>query len=189
MYIGEVNVRQNELAALVKAAECLKIKGLAAPDEDPSLSSSNRERTSLNSRDDTSSPPSKRRRNESDDDININDKSANFNQSNDASDASDTSNQHIKIEPSDEENEGLLAANQVDVSLKIGQEEYRTTDGMLCGNGENGGNKDASGNNELNFLKNASSIKDEDSFFSMNEMAGPSGVNNVSELLCRIVGE
>ncbi|KAB7505306.1 Longitudinals lacking protein-like [Armadillidium nasatum] len=37
MYIGEVNVRQNELAALIKAAECLKIKGLAVPDEEPSV--------------------------------------------------------------------------------------------------------------------------------------------------------
>ncbi|XP_050697788.1 longitudinals lacking protein, isoforms H/M/V-like isoform X12 [Eriocheir sinensis] len=35
MYIGEVDVRQSELAGLIKAAECLRIKGLAVPDEDP----------------------------------------------------------------------------------------------------------------------------------------------------------
>ena len=39
MYIGEVNVLQTELAGLIKAAECLKIKGLAVPD-DPVLTSS-----------------------------------------------------------------------------------------------------------------------------------------------------
>ncbi|XP_064118717.1 zinc finger protein Xfin-like isoform X3 [Macrobrachium nipponense] len=33
MYIGEVNVVQNDLACLIKAAECLRIKGLAVPDE------------------------------------------------------------------------------------------------------------------------------------------------------------
>ncbi|XP_076050781.1 zinc finger protein 131-like isoform X2 [Oratosquilla oratoria] len=33
MYIGEVNVLQNDLAGLIKAAECLRIKGLAVPDE------------------------------------------------------------------------------------------------------------------------------------------------------------
>ncbi|XP_045583205.1 longitudinals lacking protein, isoforms H/M/V isoform X7 [Procambarus clarkii] len=36
MYVGEVNVLQNELAGLIKAAECLMIKGLAVPDEAPS---------------------------------------------------------------------------------------------------------------------------------------------------------
>ncbi|XP_047480001.1 longitudinals lacking protein, isoforms H/M/V-like isoform X1 [Penaeus chinensis] len=35
MYLGEVNVLQNELAGLIKAAECLRIKGLAVPDESP----------------------------------------------------------------------------------------------------------------------------------------------------------
>ncbi|XP_053641899.1 longitudinals lacking protein, isoforms H/M/V isoform X3 [Cherax quadricarinatus] len=37
MYLGEVNVLQNELAGLIKAAECLRIKGLAVPDESPPL--------------------------------------------------------------------------------------------------------------------------------------------------------
>ncbi|CAL4064351.1 unnamed protein product [Meganyctiphanes norvegica] len=36
MYLGEVNVLQNDLARLIKAAECLRIKGLAVPDEAPS---------------------------------------------------------------------------------------------------------------------------------------------------------
>lgn len=35
MYIGEVNVLQTELSSLIKAAECLKVKGLAVPDEPP----------------------------------------------------------------------------------------------------------------------------------------------------------
>ncbi|KAK7080528.1 hypothetical protein SK128_026793 [Halocaridina rubra] len=36
MYLGEVSVLQADLAGLIKAAECLKIKGLAVPDEAPS---------------------------------------------------------------------------------------------------------------------------------------------------------
>lgn len=35
MYVGEVNVVQEKLTSLIKAAECLRIKGLAVPDEDP----------------------------------------------------------------------------------------------------------------------------------------------------------
>jgi len=35
MYVGEVNVVQEKLASLIKAAECLRIKGLAVPDEEP----------------------------------------------------------------------------------------------------------------------------------------------------------
>lgn len=35
MYIGEVNVVQDKLAGLIKSAECLRIKGLAVPDETP----------------------------------------------------------------------------------------------------------------------------------------------------------
>lgn len=35
MYLGEVNVLQTDLSRLIKAAECLRIKGLAVPDETP----------------------------------------------------------------------------------------------------------------------------------------------------------
>ena len=35
MYVGEVNVLQTDLSGLIKAAECLRIKGLAVPDESP----------------------------------------------------------------------------------------------------------------------------------------------------------
>lgn len=35
MYAGEANVAQSDLARLIKAAECLRIKGLAVPDEAP----------------------------------------------------------------------------------------------------------------------------------------------------------
>lgn len=41
MYDGEVNVLQEHLSSLIKAAECLKIKGLAVADSDPSEHSSN----------------------------------------------------------------------------------------------------------------------------------------------------
>ncbi|KAK4301654.1 hypothetical protein Pmani_026212 [Petrolisthes manimaculis] len=69
MYIGEVNVRQNELSSLIKAAECLRIKGLAVPDEEPKKSasaSSNASGTTgqSRSRPEQSSPPAKRRRGE-----------------------------------------------------------------------------------------------------------------------------
>ncbi|XP_050728486.1 longitudinals lacking protein-like isoform X25 [Eriocheir sinensis] len=64
MYLGEVNVRQSDLASLIKAAENLRIKGLAVPDDEPpkkgSVSSS---RTDTNRREGGSgSPPSKRKR-------------------------------------------------------------------------------------------------------------------------------
>ncbi|XP_066971415.1 longitudinals lacking protein-like isoform X2 [Macrobrachium rosenbergii] len=36
MYVGEGNVLQTELSGLIKAAECLRIKGLAEPNEAPS---------------------------------------------------------------------------------------------------------------------------------------------------------
>ena len=35
MYVGLVDVKQSSLSSLIKAAECLQIKGLAGPDEDP----------------------------------------------------------------------------------------------------------------------------------------------------------
>ena len=69
MYIGEVDVRQSELAGLLKVAECLFIKGLAVPDEDPSKDKTNNsqkdtsENTGKNINKRTSvSPPSHRKR-------------------------------------------------------------------------------------------------------------------------------
>ncbi|XP_050686862.1 longitudinals lacking protein, isoforms H/M/V-like isoform X2 [Eriocheir sinensis] len=59
MYVGEVNVLQNELAGLIKAAECLMIKGLAVPDESPSKESKENKRTYVGTED---SPLSKRRK-------------------------------------------------------------------------------------------------------------------------------
>ncbi|XP_071551380.1 uncharacterized protein [Panulirus ornatus] len=55
MYLGEVNVLQADLAGLIKAAECLKIKGLAVPDEAPTARSPNKDKRSASIRD--SSPP------------------------------------------------------------------------------------------------------------------------------------
>ncbi|XP_069957488.1 protein tramtrack, beta isoform isoform X16 [Cherax quadricarinatus] len=68
MYIGEVNVRQNELSSLIKAAECLRIKGLAVPDEEPKKSSGSSSSGCTTSvpqgrqRPEQTSPPAKRRR-------------------------------------------------------------------------------------------------------------------------------
>ena len=73
MYIGEVNVRQNDLASLIKAAECLRIKGLAVPDDDGSKpqttavntsSSASRQQPSDSHSRDYTSPAAKRRRTE-----------------------------------------------------------------------------------------------------------------------------
>ena len=63
MYIGEVNVVQEKLANLIKAAECLKIKGLAVPDEDPTEGKENIGREShKRSQRTEDSPRAKRRR-------------------------------------------------------------------------------------------------------------------------------
>ncbi|XP_068225819.1 protein tramtrack, beta isoform-like isoform X2 [Palaemon carinicauda] len=61
MYIGEVNVRQNELSSLLKAAECLKVKGLAVREDDQTQTDSPKRHGSREKRD-VSSPPTKRRR-------------------------------------------------------------------------------------------------------------------------------
>ncbi|XP_047491965.1 broad-complex core protein isoforms 1/2/3/4/5-like isoform X2 [Penaeus chinensis] len=63
MYAGVVNVAQNDLARLIKAAELLQIKGLAVPDEPPQEAES--KKTTVppwSSRDDRSSPHPKRRK-------------------------------------------------------------------------------------------------------------------------------
>ena len=64
MYVGEVNVVQEKLSGLIKAAECLRIKGLAVPDEEPSPTkqSSREKRTIDNS---ISSDPKRRRQDDS----------------------------------------------------------------------------------------------------------------------------
>lgn len=38
MYLGQVDVAQSELPSLIKTAECLRIKGLAIPDDEPQKS-------------------------------------------------------------------------------------------------------------------------------------------------------
>lgn len=63
MYIGEVDVRQSELAGLIKAAECLRIKGLAVPDEDPTKAQKKGPASVPERRED--SPPAKRKRRDS----------------------------------------------------------------------------------------------------------------------------
>ena len=72
MYVGEVNVVQEKLAGLIKAAECLKIKGLAVPDEDPmdnkESSSLGREQHKRSQRNEDS-PRAKRRRRDNSTDI------------------------------------------------------------------------------------------------------------------------
>ena len=39
MYVGEVNVVRDKLASLIRSAECLSIRGLAVPDEEPNKGS------------------------------------------------------------------------------------------------------------------------------------------------------
>ncbi|XP_068211055.1 longitudinals lacking protein, isoforms H/M/V-like isoform X27 [Palaemon carinicauda] len=65
MYDGVVSVAQNDLARLIKAAEVLRIKGLAVPDEPPPSKNDVASRKSTHrSSDDRSSPHPKRRRRE-----------------------------------------------------------------------------------------------------------------------------
>ncbi len=56
MYAGVVNVAQTDLARLIKAAELLKVKGLAVPDEPPPEETRKNSSPSWSSRDDRSSP-------------------------------------------------------------------------------------------------------------------------------------
>lgn len=62
MYVGEVNVLQNNLSGLIKAAEGLRIKGLAVPDESPVEESSQDAKRSIPWSSD--GPDGKRRRSE-----------------------------------------------------------------------------------------------------------------------------
>ncbi|KAG0723553.1 Longitudinals lacking protein, isoform G [Chionoecetes opilio] len=68
MYLGEVNVRQSDLASLIKAAENLRIKGLAVPDDEPPNKSSGggsmASRGELRRDGGMGSPPAKRKRRE-----------------------------------------------------------------------------------------------------------------------------
>ncbi|KAG0711192.1 Longitudinals lacking protein, isoform G [Chionoecetes opilio] len=63
MYAGYVNVAQNDLARLIKAAETLSIKGLAVPDEPPT-DNDNKSNQSRAGREERTSPQPKRRRRE-----------------------------------------------------------------------------------------------------------------------------
>nr|XP_045591891.1 uncharacterized protein LOC123753938 [Procambarus clarkii]XP_045591893.1 uncharacterized protein LOC123753938 [Procambarus clarkii]XP_045591894.1 uncharacterized protein LOC123753938 [Procambarus clarkii]XP_045591895.1 uncharacterized protein LOC123753938 [Procambarus clarkii] len=58
MYLGQVDVAQSELTSLIKTAECLRIKGLAIPDDEPQQTS----RRGPEERDREGSPPSKKKR-------------------------------------------------------------------------------------------------------------------------------
>ena len=59
MYLGEVNVPQEKLGNLIKVAECLKIKGLAVPDD---LASDEGSSKLSRKNDSVSSPVSKKRK-------------------------------------------------------------------------------------------------------------------------------
>ena len=62
MYLGEVNVAQSQLASLIKTAECLKVKGLAIPDDEPHhFTTIHKDHSSSDDRDREISPPSKRK--------------------------------------------------------------------------------------------------------------------------------
>ncbi|CAL4066297.1 unnamed protein product [Meganyctiphanes norvegica] len=66
MYLGQVDVAQSELASLIKTAECLRIKGLAIPDDEPPKTLVPRRQGDHRERE--PSPPSKRKRNQVEDD-------------------------------------------------------------------------------------------------------------------------
>ncbi|KAK3867401.1 hypothetical protein Pcinc_027141 [Petrolisthes cinctipes] len=57
MYLGQVDVAQSELSSLIKTAECLRIKGLAIPDDEPHKTKA---RSSEEHRE--GSPPAKKKR-------------------------------------------------------------------------------------------------------------------------------
>ncbi|XP_076028987.1 uncharacterized protein LOC143017871 [Oratosquilla oratoria] len=65
MYLGEVDVAQTELASLIKTAECLRIKGLAIPDDEPPRTS---RKSTSDGHERGQSPPSKKRRRPSEED-------------------------------------------------------------------------------------------------------------------------
>ncbi|MCL4146037.1 UNVERIFIED_CONTAM: hypothetical protein GTU68_025158, partial [Idotea baltica] len=154
MYVGEVNVRQNELAALIKAAECLRIKGLAVPDEDPSNSNYSTG-CSTKGRSDSqreSSPPAKRRRNlqsssenkrresqSADDTLGLESTS-----SKDNNDASDDGVTPIKLEPLEENDAADFIPNSnVSVNDRVSDD----------GGGPAEGERDSSANDVHNFFK------------------------------------
>ncbi|XP_018023162.1 protein tramtrack, beta isoform isoform X33 [Hyalella azteca] len=62
MYVGEVNVVQEKLSGLIKAAECLRIKGLAVPDEEPATTKSSGGSREKRTSDNSLSSEAKRRR-------------------------------------------------------------------------------------------------------------------------------
>ncbi|KAK7074628.1 hypothetical protein SK128_008416 [Halocaridina rubra] len=65
MYAGVVNVAQSDLARLIKAAELLKIKGLAVPDEPPQEADVKRTQPSSWNSDRSSPAPKRRKRDDS----------------------------------------------------------------------------------------------------------------------------
>lgn len=75
MYVGEVNVVQEKLSSLLKSAECLRIKGLAVPDENPAVeqTSSNKDQLQHNKRRAADgSPSAKKRKRESTETVDVN---------------------------------------------------------------------------------------------------------------------
>jgi len=118
MYVGEVNVVQEKLAGLIKAAECLKIKGLAVPDEEPQSSKpSNREKRSADSN--ASSEP-KRRKEEVRQSYN-NISSEERRKSSDNSRYRNSSNNSSTVENTQvggESNDSLVSSNQNAVPVK-----------------------------------------------------------------------
>ena len=160
MYVGEVNVVQEKLAGLIKAAECLKIKGLAVPDEDPmdnkESSISGREQHKRSQRNEDS-PRAKRRRRDNSTDISednlshVKSRSSGRSKVNQSSHRSSNEEYQSTKLPVDEENENstlnanlLLSSNKKNIvsnkfESKPEPEEVRciyiTRDITLSGNG------------------------------------------------------
>ena len=206
MYVGEVEVKQNDLDELIKAAECLRIKGLAFPNEDPvtSESSKNQLKTSsstvsISEKTDvtdvsshSSSPPRKRQRKDFDDKENNNSnieisnslhcqQSSSFNEENSPTQNNDdpgtSPGNQIKAE-TDTINEGSPSSLE-DRELSC----QNLADIGLVDNGMDDSNEieeDYPSFTEINIEREKLGICNDENWIDF-ERAGPSGLQKVSQ--------
>ncbi|MCL4120910.1 UNVERIFIED_CONTAM: hypothetical protein GTU68_053712 [Idotea baltica] len=118
MYIGEINVRQNDLASLVNVAECLRIKGLAVPDEETEKESTPSSKSINSSKPNVTLPKRQESKRKS--------TAETLNQE-DLSSKVHTSNHQIKSEPlSQDEFDYLNSENDLNINIKAEPVENNT---------------------------------------------------------------